>query len=58
MGPASLVIKIACLGDDHERFPIARTCFNMVGLYRYRTKAEAYNRLTRAVLESEGFGLK
>ena len=58
MGATSLVIKVACLGDDHERFPTARTCFNMLGLYRYMTKCELEVKLRKAVLESEGFGLK
>ena len=58
MGATNLVIKITCLGDDHDRFPIARTCFNMIGLYRYRTREELETKLWRAVVESEGFGLK
>ena len=58
MGATSLVIKVACLGDDHERFPTARTCFNMLGLYRYMTKGQLEVKLRTAVLESKGFGLK
>ncbi|KAL1902205.1 putative E3 ubiquitin-protein ligase [Ceratocystis pirilliformis] len=57
-GAASLVIKVTCLGDDVDRFPIARTCFNMLSLYRYRTKAMLEQKLWMAVHESEGFGLK
>lgn len=37
-GASSLRIKIACLGDDSERFPIARTCSNMLMLWRYRSR--------------------
>ena len=58
MGAMSLIIKVACLGENHERFPTARTCFNMLGLYKYQSKSELETRLWRAVLESEGFGLK
>lgn len=58
MGTTSLVIKITCLGDDSDRFPIARTCFNMLGIYKYRSRSVLEMRLWRAVLESEGFGLR
>ena len=58
MGAISLVIKITCLGDHSNRFPIARTCFNMLGLYRYRERNILEDKLWRAVIESEGFGMK
>ncbi|KAL8945238.1 MAG: hypothetical protein Q9211_000248 [Gyalolechia sp. 1 TL-2023] len=58
MGATSLIIKLTCLGDETTRFPIARTCFNMIGLYRYGSKEELQDKLWRAVAESEGFGLK
>lgn len=58
MGATSLVIKITCLGDHSSRFPIARTCFNMLGLYRYESREILEDILWRAVVESEGFGLK
>lgn len=58
MGATSLVIKITCLGDHNDRFPIARTCFNMLGLYRYRNRSVLEEKLWRAVIESEGFGMK
>ena len=58
MGAVCLTIKITCLGDDIGRFPIARTCFNMLGLYRYGTKEILEDKLWRAVDESEGFGMK
>ncbi|MCJ1403978.1 putative E3 ubiquitin-protein ligase [Xylographa trunciseda] len=58
MGATSLTIKLSCLGDNYERFPIARTCFNQLGLYRYRTRTELEAKLWRAICESEGFGLK
>lgn len=58
MGAASLVIKINCLGIDEGRFPSARTCFNILGLYRYASRQRLEEFLWRAVNESEGFGLK
>jgi E3 ubiquitin-protein ligase HECTD2 len=58
MGATSLVIKLICLGDDSTRFPIAHTCFNRLGLYRYQSKDQVKERLWRAVSDSEGFGLK
>ncbi|KAI8634067.1 HECT-domain-containing protein [Xylariaceae sp. FL1651] len=58
MGAASLVIRINCLGDDEGRFPSARTCFNILSLYRCRSREKLERLLWRAVNESEGFGLK
>lgn len=58
MGAASLIIRINCLGDDCDRYPTARTCFNMLGIYRYRNRSVLETRLWRAVGESEGFGLR
>ncbi|EEP81739.1 conserved hypothetical protein [Uncinocarpus reesii 1704] len=58
MGATNLVIRLLCLGQDSERFPIARTCFNMLSLYRYQTREKFESKLWRAVVESEGFGLK
>ncbi|KAH7356860.1 ubiquitin-protein ligase-like protein E3 [Rhexocercosporidium sp. MPI-PUGE-AT-0058] len=58
MGATNLVIKLSCLGDDGPRFPVARTCFNMLSLWRYSSKEKLEHMLWRAVNESEGFGLK
>ncbi|KAL2073382.1 hypothetical protein VTL71DRAFT_10706 [Oculimacula yallundae] len=58
MGATNLVIKLSCLGDDCPRFPVARTCFNMLSLWRYSSKEKLEHMLWRAVNESEGFGLK
>ncbi|KAL8762317.1 MAG: hypothetical protein Q9184_001654 [Pyrenodesmia sp. 2 TL-2023] len=58
MGATSLIIKLSCLGNDTQRFPIARTCFNMIGLYRYSSREQLSSKLWTAVAESEGFGLK
>ncbi|EFR04438.1 ubiquitin-protein ligase E3A [Nannizzia gypsea CBS 118893] len=58
MGAVNLVIRLMCLGPDSERFPTARTCFNALGLYRYKTRQKFEEKLWRAVAESEGFGLQ
>jgi E3 ubiquitin-protein ligase HECTD2 len=58
MGATSLTIRLACLGDDCTRYPIARTCFNTLGLYRYTSQAKFQQLLWDAVVNSEGFGLK
>ncbi|KAF8454519.1 hypothetical protein BGX38DRAFT_1267804 [Terfezia claveryi] len=58
MGATNLVIKLVCLGGDCERFPVARTCFNALCLYRYKRREKLEKMLWRAVEESEGFGLK
>ncbi|ODA81657.1 hypothetical protein RJ55_00159 [Drechmeria coniospora] len=58
MGAAMLPIKLSCLGDDCGRYPIARTCFNMLSLWLYGSKERLEAMLWRAVKESEGFGLK
>lgn len=57
-GAANLTIKVVCLGQDSDHFPIARTCFNQICLYRYRKREKLERMLQRAVAESEGFGLK
>lgn len=58
MGATSLSIRISCLGEDSARYPIARTCFNTLGLFRYSTRQKLECKLWGAVMNSEGFGLK
>jgi E3 ubiquitin-protein ligase HECTD2 len=68
MGTTNLIIKVALLQEkldpmdpewkDPERFPIARTCFNSIGLYQYGSRQKLEDKLWLAVTESEGFGLK
>ncbi|KAK0634682.1 hypothetical protein B0T17DRAFT_485498 [Bombardia bombarda] len=58
MGAASLSIRISCLGEDCGRYPTARTCFNVLALWRYPTRRRLEELLWAAVFESEGFGLK
>ena len=58
MGAASLSLRVSCLGDDCGRFPVARTCFNVIALRRYGTRERLEHMLWTAVRESEGFGLK
>lgn len=58
MGETNLVIRLACLGDNTNRYPTASTCFNTLGLYRYETKEKLERMLSEAVINGEGFGLK
>ncbi|KAI5800062.1 ubiquitin-protein ligase E3A [Geopyxis carbonaria] len=58
MGTTNLIIKVVCLGQDCNRFPVARTCFNQICLWRYKKREKLETMLWRAVTESEGFGLK
>ncbi|KAK5725715.1 putative E3 ubiquitin-protein ligase [Elasticomyces elasticus] len=66
VGATSLVLRIVAGGDgwggggdeERQRFPVARTCFNMLVLWRYDYKEALEEKLWRAVEESEGFGLK
>ncbi|KAK6078042.1 HECT-domain-containing protein [Seiridium cupressi] len=58
MGATSLIIKISCLGDDTGRYPTARTCFNVLNLFRYARRERLETSLWQAVNESEGFGLR
>lgn len=57
-GASALSIKISCLGNETNRYPIARTCFNQLSLWRYKSSDQLQYMLWRAVFESEGFGLK
>ncbi|GAB7358795.1 hypothetical protein MBLNU230_g4020t1 [Neophaeotheca triangularis] len=66
VGATSLVLRVVAGGDgaggggkaEQARFPVARTCFNMLVLWRYQTREVLEEKLWRAVEESEGFGLK
>ncbi|KAJ2091105.1 putative E3 ubiquitin-protein ligase [Coemansia sp. RSA 986] len=53
-----LKMKLALLGDDFNRLPVARTCFNQLGIWLYRSKEELKAKLMLAIRESEGFGLE
>ncbi|KAJ9655335.1 putative E3 ubiquitin-protein ligase [Neophaeococcomyces mojaviensis] len=66
MGATNLVIRLQLLldtvaeetGAEVQRLPIARTCFNLLGLYRYKERKTLEHKLWTAVTSSEGFGLK
>ena len=58
VGATSLVITLTFAGSDPARYPIARTCFNVLMLYGYRSKRELRTRLWGAMMMSEGFGLR
>ncbi|KXL44934.1 hypothetical protein M433DRAFT_89969 [Acidomyces richmondensis BFW] len=66
VGATSLILRLVAGGDgwggggkqERERFPVARTCFNMLVLWWYEDKSVLERKLWMAVEESEGFGLK
>lgn len=71
MGATNLIIRIQLIRSREEtdpfgrstnrpveRFPIARTCFNTLSLYRYNSREKLEQKLWTAVTGSEGFGLK
>lgn len=71
MGATNLVIRLQLLRNKDEvdgfgrpsrkpveRFPIARTCFNTLSLYKYNSREKLEHKLWMAVTGSEGFGLK
>lgn len=57
-GISTMSLTITRLGGDCNRFPVSHTCFNELCLYEYKSKRELVDRLSRAIQESEGFGLK
>lgn len=57
-GISTMQFTITRLGGDSDRFPVSHTCFNELCLYEYKTKQKLIEKLTMAVEESEGFGLK
>lgn len=57
-GVANMQFRIACLGDDSERLPVAHTCFNQIGLYRYATREKLERKLWTAISESQGFSIQ
>lgn len=66
LGTTSLILRIVAGGNgksnggsgEQMRFPVARTCFNMLVLWQYEKRLQFEEKLWRAVEESEGFGLK
>uniref|UniRef100_A0A060SZV9 HECT-type E3 ubiquitin transferase n=1 Tax=Blastobotrys adeninivorans TaxID=409370 RepID=A0A060SZV9_BLAAD len=57
-GIANMAFRISKIGDDCERFPTSHTCFNQLCLYAYSSRAKLEDKLTIAINESQGFGIK
>lgn len=57
-GIVSMNFKVTHLGKKSNRLPIAHTCFNEICLYGYETKEKLSTKLSLAMNESEGFGIK
>jgi E3 ubiquitin-protein ligase HECTD2 len=57
-GMGGLILRIQCLGDDCDRLPQARTCFNTLQIWNYSRRAVFVRKFWMAVVESGGFGMK
>ncbi|EGW31103.1 uncharacterized protein SPAPADRAFT_72958 [Spathaspora passalidarum NRRL Y-27907] len=58
-GIQNLVFKITLLkAYDSNRLPVAHTCFNELAIYEYSSKAKLVGKLSKAIFESAGFGIK
>ena len=57
-GLGNLGFKIQRAGPDSPQLPTSHTCFNTLLLPEYDSYEKLEERLTRAILECEGFGLE
>ena len=57
-GLGRLTLQIHRSGPDSDRLPSAHTCFNILILPEYSSKAKLQERLTFAVENAHGFGLQ
>eukprot|EP00210_Caulerpa_lentillifera_P008643 g8243.t1 len=57
-GLGNLKCVIQQNGSDNRNLPTAHTCFNTLLLPNYSTKEDLLQRLTLAIMNSEGFGLE
>lgn len=57
-GIQNLSFRISLLGGDSKRLPSAHTCFNELELYNYDSFEKLASKLTCAVDNSAGFGMK
>mmetsp|Transcript_23572 Transcript_23572/g.30811 ORF Transcript_23572/g.30811 Transcript_23572/m.30811 type:complete len:744 (+) Transcript_23572:165-2396(+) len=57
-GLESMIFVISRNGDDSDRLPTAHTCFNHLLLPEYSSLEKLKDRLTLAIEQSEGFGLR
>lgn len=57
-GLQKLKLTVQRAGPDSEQLPTSRTCFNILLLPEYGTRAKLRNRLTIAISNCTGFGLE
>ncbi len=57
-GLGKLGLKLQRAGPDSDHLPTAHTCFNTLLLPEYSSPEKLKDRLTKAISECEGFGLK
>ncbi|GAB1598948.1 probable E3 ubiquitin-protein ligase HERC4 isoform X1 [Argonauta hians] len=55
MTSLKMIIQPTKSGEDY--LPVAHTCFNLLDLPRYTTKAKLHSKLLQAINQTEGFGL-
>jgi len=65
VGSAGLIIKIVAGGDgtgleqgEEMRFPVARTCFNQITLWGWKSRQALFEKWDLALEGCEGFGLR
>ncbi len=57
-GLTKLALVVQKAGQDSNRLPTSHTCFNVLLLPDYGTRAKLRDRLTTAIHNSQGFGLR
>lgn len=57
-GISNMSFKITNAGGDCERFPVSHTCFNELCVYSYSSRQKFVDKMTIAMNESEGFGIR
>ncbi|XP_014770177.1 probable E3 ubiquitin-protein ligase HERC4 [Octopus bimaculoides] len=55
MTSLKMIIQPTKSGEDY--LPVAHTCFNLLDLPRYTSKAKLHSKLLQAINQTEGFGL-
>ncbi|OLY85376.1 putative E3 ubiquitin-protein ligase HERC4 [Smittium mucronatum] len=51
-------LKIMLVGDDENKLPVARTCFNQLGIFNYKNLDTFKEKLMMAIHNTEGFTIK
>jgi len=57
-GLGKLQFVLQCVGEDSMNLPTSHTCFNVLDIPAYTTRAKTRDRLTTAIHNATGFGLQ